>query len=45
MGKAARAWVLKHYVDERVLGLTVAYYKSLLEPVAASSCGCALSRI
>ena len=32
MGKAARAWVLKHYVDERVLGLTVAYYKRLLEP-------------
>jgi glycosyltransferase involved in cell wall biosynthesis len=32
MGEAARAWVLEHYVDERVLGLTTAYYKSLLEP-------------
>jgi glycosyltransferase involved in cell wall biosynthesis len=32
MGQAGRAWVLEHYVDERVLGLTTAYYKSLLEP-------------
>jgi glycosyltransferase involved in cell wall biosynthesis len=32
MGEAARAWVLKHYVDERVLGLTADYYKSLLKP-------------
>jgi glycosyltransferase involved in cell wall biosynthesis len=31
MGRAARIWVLEHYVDERVLGLTAAYYKSLLE--------------
>jgi glycosyltransferase involved in cell wall biosynthesis len=34
MGKAARAWVLEHFVDERVLGLTAAFYKSLLEPAA-----------
>jgi glycosyltransferase involved in cell wall biosynthesis len=31
MGKAARAWVLDHYVNGQVLGLTVLYYKSLLE--------------
>jgi glycosyltransferase involved in cell wall biosynthesis len=31
MGKAARAWVQEHYMDERVLGLTVAYYRSLLD--------------
>lgn len=31
MGKAARAWVQKRYMDERVLGLTVAYYRSLLD--------------
>jgi glycosyltransferase involved in cell wall biosynthesis len=31
MGQAARAWVLEHYVNERVLGLAVCYYKSLLE--------------
>jgi glycosyltransferase involved in cell wall biosynthesis len=32
MGKAARAWVLEHYVNGRVLGLTAAFYKSLLRP-------------
>jgi glycosyltransferase involved in cell wall biosynthesis len=31
MGKAARAWVLDHYVNDSVLGLTVSYYKSLIE--------------
>jgi glycosyltransferase involved in cell wall biosynthesis len=31
MGVAARAWVVDHYLTERVLGLTVNYYKSLLE--------------
>jgi glycosyltransferase involved in cell wall biosynthesis len=31
MGQAARAWVLKHYLQARVLGLTAAYYRSLLE--------------
>ncbi len=30
MGVAARAWVLDHYVNGQVLGLTVLYYKSLL---------------
>ena len=31
MGEAARAWVIEHYVNRHVLGLTVTYYKSLLE--------------
>jgi len=31
MGLAARAWVIEHYVNGRVLGLTVRYYQSLLE--------------
>jgi len=31
MGVAARAWVLKHYVNERVLGRTARYYKRLLD--------------
>jgi glycosyltransferase involved in cell wall biosynthesis len=31
MGRAARAWVLEHYVNGRVLGRTVRYYKSLLD--------------
>ncbi|MGH9599027.1 MAG: glycosyltransferase family 4 protein [Terracidiphilus sp.] len=30
MGRAARAWVIEHYVNGHVMGLTVAYYKSLL---------------
>src|ERR1035437_9396775 len=30
MGRAARAWVLEHYVNGQVLGLTVRYYKSLM---------------
>ncbi|MGD0547619.1 MAG: glycosyltransferase [Terracidiphilus sp.] len=30
MGRAARAWVLDNYVNGRVLGLTVSYYKSLM---------------
>ncbi len=35
MGRAARAWVVEHYSEERVLGLTAEYYRSLLdaEPV------------
>ena len=35
MGRAARAWVVEHYSEERVLGLTAEYYLSLLdaEPV------------
>ncbi len=31
MGEAARAWVLEHYVNGRVLGDTVIYYQSLLK--------------
>jgi glycosyltransferase involved in cell wall biosynthesis len=31
MGEAARAWVLDHYVNGRVLGLAVHYYQSLLD--------------
>lgn len=31
MGLAARDWVLKHYVNDQVLGRTTHYYKSLLE--------------
>jgi glycosyltransferase involved in cell wall biosynthesis len=31
MGEAARAWVLEHYVNGRVLGRTVRYYQSLLD--------------
>jgi glycosyltransferase involved in cell wall biosynthesis len=30
MGRAARSWVLGHYVNGRVLGRTVRFYKSLL---------------
>ena len=31
MGRAARAWVMEHYSEERVLGLTADYYRSLLD--------------
>jgi len=31
MGLAARAWVLEHFVDKRVLGRTAAFYRTLLE--------------
>jgi glycosyltransferase involved in cell wall biosynthesis len=31
MGEAARAWVIEHFENGRVLGLIAAYYKSLLE--------------
>jgi glycosyltransferase involved in cell wall biosynthesis len=34
MGEAARAWVVEHYANERVLGLITAYYKSLLASAA-----------
>jgi glycosyltransferase involved in cell wall biosynthesis len=30
MGRAARAWVLEHYVNGQVLGRTVLFYKSLM---------------
>lgn len=32
MGQAAREWVREHYSDERVLGLTIAFYRGLIEP-------------
>jgi glycosyltransferase involved in cell wall biosynthesis len=32
MGEAARAWVVEHYSNERVLGLITAFYRSLLAP-------------
>lgn len=31
MGRAARAWILEHYVEARVVTMTVDYYKSLLD--------------
>ncbi len=31
MGQNARAWVLKHYPEERVVSITADYYRSLLE--------------
>ena len=34
MGKAARAWVCEHFANDRVLGLTAAYYRSLLARAA-----------
>jgi glycosyltransferase involved in cell wall biosynthesis len=39
MGKAARAWVIEHYVDERVLGLAADFYKSLLKPAKTRKSG------
>ena len=30
MGRAARAWIMEHYVESRVLTLTANYYRSLL---------------
>jgi glycosyltransferase involved in cell wall biosynthesis len=34
MGNAARTWVIEHYANDRVLGLTTMFYKSLLAPAA-----------
>jgi glycosyltransferase involved in cell wall biosynthesis len=39
MGHAARAWVLERFIDERVLGRTAAYYKSLLVLAASGESG------
>jgi len=39
MGVAARAWVLDHYMTAHVLGLTVSYYKSLLELAQSGDAG------
>ena len=37
MGVAARAWVIEHFANQRVLGLITTFYKSLLEPAAQRS--------
>jgi glycosyltransferase involved in cell wall biosynthesis len=37
MGEAARAWVIEHFSNGRVLGLITAFYKSLLKPAAQGS--------
>jgi len=34
MGMAARAWIVEHFQDRRVLLLTQNYYRSLMEPLA-----------
>jgi glycosyltransferase involved in cell wall biosynthesis len=34
MGQAGRAWVVKHYANERVLRLITGFYQSLLTPAA-----------
>jgi len=39
MGEAARAWVLEHFVNRRVLGLTAAFYKSLVTQARAGKTG------
>jgi glycosyltransferase involved in cell wall biosynthesis len=36
MGRAARAWVMEHYSEERVLGMTAEYYLGLAETVPAT---------
>jgi len=42
MGEAARAWVLEHYLEDRVLGLTAEYYLSMLDDAQRS---CAVARV
>lgn len=37
MGRAARAWVREHYVDRRVLDMTVEFYRNLLEETASAA--------
>jgi glycosyltransferase involved in cell wall biosynthesis len=32
MGSAGRAWVLEHFRDQRILSLTISFYKDLLRP-------------
>jgi glycosyltransferase involved in cell wall biosynthesis len=36
MGEAARAWVLEHYLQARVLSMTAEYYRNLLATVPAT---------
>jgi glycosyltransferase involved in cell wall biosynthesis len=43
MGDAARAWVCRHYSDERVLRLAVSFYKSLLKPAPVARPGDSLT--
>jgi glycosyltransferase involved in cell wall biosynthesis len=31
MGQAARAWILEHYLESRVLGMTADYYRGLVD--------------
>ena len=31
MGRAGRAWVIERFVNEHVLGLTIGFYRKLLE--------------
>ena len=38
MGQAARAWVIEHYVNERVVGFTVQFYRGLLGSRAPGNC-------
>lgn len=46
MGRAGRAWILEHYLESRVVGMTVDYYKSLLDVrLAASLPGAAGSEV
>jgi glycosyltransferase involved in cell wall biosynthesis len=35
MGKAARAWILEHYLESRVLGMTADYYHCLIASTAS----------
>lgn len=37
MGVAARAWIIEHYGNERVVGLTVAFYRELLHAGQSSA--------
>ncbi len=37
MGRAARAWIVEHYVEARVVGMTVDYYKGMLDAGLISS--------
>jgi len=37
MGQAARRWILDHYLESRILGLTAEYYRGLVESTAATA--------
>ena len=36
MGQAARAWIVDHYLESRVLGLTAEYYRRLLDALSGT---------